>query len=128
MKIEYQYFAENGFLISKPTGTITLKDLQNYTDELYNDKAIKSPFMEIVDLEHIDDFDFGYFEAEEVINLFKKLITLKGYKGACLVVENDMTKSMSNVISSAGRDFGVSITTFKTIEDACSYARFNHEL
>ena len=72
MKIEYQYFAENGFLISKPTGTITLKDLQNYTDELYNDKAIKSPFMEIVDLEHIDDFDFGYFEAEEVIVVIER--------------------------------------------------------
>jgi len=126
MNIEYCYHEERGYLLCTPKGVVTLDDVKVYVQTLCNDNTINAPFIEVVDFTQTKEFDFGYFEAKELIELFEALKSSKGYKGSCLVVQEDITKSMSNLISGAGRDLGVVIKTFKTVEDACKYAEYDN--
>lgn len=126
MQIEYRYFSEKGYVISRPKGVLNLHDVVTYARALQQDESICAPFMEVVDFSQIERFDFGYFEASELVAEFLPLIESKGYKGSCLVVQDDVTRGMSNLLNDVGREVGVPITTFRTLEDACAYAEYNH--
>lgn len=125
MKIAYQYYKNEGYVISRPSGILTLQDVKDYAEALTKDESITQAFMEVVDFEGVEGFDFGYFEAEELVAPFKNLKALKGYQGSCLVVKKHFTKSMSNILRNASKDVGVVIRTFGTVEDACRYAQFS---
>lgn len=124
-KIPYRYSKDGGYVVSSPRGLVSLEDVRSYFDNIADDQAIAAPFMEVVDLSLVEAFEFGYFEANELVTIVKSLQKSKGYSGACLVVTNNLTKSMSNILSEAGRDSGVTIKTFQKLEDACQYAEYH---
>lgn len=125
MAIDYQYYKEQGYILSYPQGKVTLDDIKMYSEKLFRDESITGPFLEVVNFKQVDEFAFGYYEAGELLALFEKLISSKGYKGACLVVERDVEKSIANIIREAAKELNIIIRTFRTIEDACKYAELS---
>ena len=123
MRIEYEYFKDKGYLISLPKGIVGLQDVKNYANELLNDSSITQPFIEIANFSDVHEFKFGYSEVEELMESFRKLKELKGYEGACLVVEKDISRGMSNILREVAKESGIVVRTFKTVEDASQYVQ-----
>lgn len=125
MKITYQYFRDRGYVLCAPEGVITADDIKTYATALSTDSSIDMPFFEIADLSNVEAFAFETSETDDLLALFRDLISKKGYRGSCLVAQGDLAKGVSNLISNVGREMDISIKVFNTVEAASQYAEFN---
>lgn len=107
------------------TNIITLQEVLSYVDDILEDNEIDKPFYELVDFEDIDDFDFGYYQSDQ---LYNKLMLLKKHKkhlGTCFVAAKDIAKGMSNIFKVTGEDKGMNIQVFDNMDDALKYIENN---
>ena len=126
MSISYEYNPDSGYVLARVTKLITLQEVISYVDSILEDNKINKPFYELVDFADIDDFDFGYYQSDQ---LYNKLILLKEHKqhlGTCFVASKDIAKGMSNIFKVAGEQRGMNIQIFNKMDDALKYIKNNY--
>ncbi len=121
MSISYEYHANNGYIHTKVTDKITLQEVLSYVDTILEDTRIDKPFYELVDFSETKNFDFGYFQSDQ---LYNKLVLLKKHKkhlGTCFVPFTELTKGKSNIFKVVGVDKGMNIQIFSNMDEALEY-------
>ena len=121
MAINYQYHKANGYLHCVVNNKVTLNDVLTYIDNIINDQTINEPFFEIVDFSNTTDFDFGYYQSDELILKLKKLKSLNNYQGSLLITDRDYLRGMANIFQVIGEDKEINIKTFASLEEALKY-------
>ena len=118
MSISYTYDADKSHIITKVSGVVTTKETLEYMDRINADPRISKPFYEIVDFADTDNFDFGYFESNQLIEKLAKLREDKGYMGTILIADRDLIQGMSNMFQSIGECHNVPITVVHSFQEA----------
>lgn len=121
MNINYDYYPDKGYIHTKVVDVITLAEVLSYVDEILADTRIDKPFYELVDFSEIKDFDFGYYQSDQLYNKLVLLKQQKQHMGTCFVASNDLTKGMSNIFKVVGQDKGMNIQIFANMDDALAY-------
>ena len=123
MSISYEYYPNKGYILTRVTDVITLQEVLSYVDLILLDTRIDKPFYELVDFSETKNFDFGYYESDQ---LFDKLVLLKEQKkhlGTIFVPFKELTKGMSNIFQVVGKDKGMNIQVFSSMDEALDYIK-----
>ncbi len=123
MSINYEYYPNNRYIHAKVTDVITLQEVLSYIDLILEDTRIDKPFYEVVDFSETKNFDFGYFQSDQ---LYNKLVLLKKHKkllGTCFITFTELTKGKSNIFKVVGEDKGMNIQIFSNMDDALEYIK-----
>jgi len=72
MTIDYIYEPENKIIRMEARGTISTSDMCNYVSEVIGRVDIPSGFIEIVDVEKVEDFLFKYSETDALKSLWSQ--------------------------------------------------------
>jgi len=123
MSINYEYHVNNGYIHTKVTDVITLKEVLSYFDTIIEDARIDKPFYELVDFSEINNFDFGYYQTDQLYNKLAQLKEHKNLLGQCFVASKDLAKGMSNIFSVVGESKGMNIKIFNNMNDALDYIK-----
>lgn len=127
MSIQYQYNKSGNYVLTSVTGIVTVDQVAEYVDAILSDERIKTPFYEIVDFAEVENFDFGYYQSDDLIDLIVKLKNEKQYLGSCLVANKDVTKGMSNIFKVIGEDKNLNVKVFSTLNEAMDYVSLKSE-
>ena len=118
MSISYTYHADKSHILTKVSGVVTLEETLEYIDRINADPRISKAFYEIVDFADTDNFDFGYFESNQLIEKLAELRADKGYMGTILIADRDLIQGMSNMFQSIGECHNVPVTVVHSFEEA----------
>ena len=70
MAVEYTYDHENGMVKMEARGIISARDMCNYVSEIIGRADVASGFIEVVDLEKVEDFQFMYSDTYALKSLW----------------------------------------------------------
>lgn len=123
MTINYQYHKDNGYLHCVVNNKVTLTDVLTYIDKIINDQTINEPFFEIVDFSNTMNFDFGYYQSDELILKLKKLKSLNNYQGSLLITDRDYLRGMANIFQVIGEDKEINVKAVASLEEAINFVK-----
>jgi len=123
MSISYEYHTSNSYIHTKVTDEITLQEVLSYVDTILEDTRIDKPFYELVDFTDIKNFDFGYYQSDQLYNKLALLKKHKKHLGTCFVASKNLTKGMSNMFKVVGEDKGMHIQIFSNMDEALKYIK-----
>jgi len=118
MAINYRYYKDKHYLLSKVEGQLTLAEVLSYFDKIINDTEIDSPFFEIVDFSNISKFDFGYYETNQLMAKLNHLKSINNYQGPLLIADNNYLLGMTNIFKTVGEDKDININIVKSLDEA----------
>jgi|TARA_Y100000310_G_scaffold329996_1_gene400866 hypothetical protein len=118
MTINYEFNAEQHYVLTEVIGQIRLTDALEYVDRLIGDPLLNKPFLEIVDFSKARDFDFGYYQSDQLMLKLKHLAGLNNYQGSILIAERDYITGMANVFRVTGEFMGIDIRVVDNLEEA----------
>lgn len=121
MTINYQYHKDNGYLLCEVNDQITLTDAFSYFDKIINDPEIDTPFFKIVDFSNTTNFNFGYYQTDQLMEKINQLKSLNNYQGSLLIVNKDYLRGMANIFQVTGEDRHINIKTFESLKEAVNY-------
>ncbi|MCW8934564.1 MAG: hypothetical protein OQK98_07550 [Gammaproteobacteria bacterium] len=127
MSISYEYNSNHGYIHTKVTNTVTVKEVLSYIDSVLEDNRINKPFYELVDFSETDNFDFGYYQSEQISNKLAQLTKHKKLQGTCFVATKDIAKGMSNIFRVKNENKGIDMQIFNNINDALVYIKNTRE-
>ena len=73
MSIDYTYEPDNRIIRTEARGIISATDMVDYVSEIIGRADIESGFIEIVDIENVEDFHFKYSDTEALSSLWPKV-------------------------------------------------------
>ena len=123
MAIKYTYNPEQHSVLTEVIGQIKLTEILSYIDKLISDPLINKPFLEIVDFSETKDFDFGYYQTNQLIGKLKHLESFNNYQGSILIADKDFIRGMTNIFKVVGEDKAINIKVVSSQEEALSEAR-----
>ena len=118
MDISYHYHLERGYILTKASGSTTLKALELHVDRLIQDPLLSTPYVEIFDFTETIDFDFGYKESSQIGKKYLQLKKNLNYRGIIFIAESDYQKAMSNVFKVKAEDFNITIKIVANFKEA----------
>jgi len=74
MAIDYTYESDNRIVRTEARGIISARDICNYVSEIIGRVDIASGFIEIVDIEKVEDFQFKYSDTDALRSLWPKFV------------------------------------------------------
>ena len=74
MAIIYEYDKESGIISTEASGVISTGDMRNYVSEIIGCSDIMSGFIEVVDIEKVEDFVFKYSDTGTLKNLWPQFL------------------------------------------------------
>jgi hypothetical protein len=83
MAISYNYDAEHNIVQVKAKGILSVENILNYVTTIIKNKDIKKGFVEIVDLESVEDLIFNYTDTIHFPDLWRKYLE-KGSLGSII--------------------------------------------
>jgi len=117
MPIKYKYDRNTNIVYSHPSGLISISDISQYFNKLLEDQNVGNDFIEIVNLDEVNDFQFSYDEALHLPHLITELKINKNYKNVIFIAKNNFHFGMARMMSTTiEKDFAVSIV--RSQEDA----------
>ena len=125
MAIKYTYDKDSYYIDTVVTEMVSINQVSEYIDKIINNESIENNFYELVDFTTINGFDFGYYQTNELVDLFIKLKKHKKYLGTCVVVNSDVAKGMSNMFNVVWEDKGLILKTFNSRNDAINFIESN---
>ena len=73
MPIQFQYDKENNMLNLTVRGKLDSKEIVEYFNKLLEGKFLRKGFLEIVDLNEVEDFTLRYSDLEQIDRLTSEL-------------------------------------------------------
>lgn len=123
MTISYKYFKDKDYVLTTVSDQVTLDEALSHFDSLLSDININNPFYEIVNFSDVQNYDFGYYQSEQLMDKIIQLKNKKSYLGSCLVANKDIAKGMSNIFMVVGNQKSIDIQVFDTVEDSLAYIK-----
>ena len=74
MAIDYVYEPAERIIRTEARGIISARDINNYVSEIVGRVDIASGFIEIVNLEEVEDFEFKYSDTDTLKSLWPKFV------------------------------------------------------
>jgi len=125
MTIKYTYDKSHSYVDTVVTEVASMQQVSEYINNLINNETIEDSFYELVDFTNIDNFDFGYYQTNELVDLFIKLQKHKKYLGTCVVVNSDIAKGMSHMFNIVWENKGLTLKAFNSRDDAINFIESN---
>ncbi len=123
MTINYKYHKNNGYLHCKVDDKVTLTDVLAYFDKIINDKYINEPFFEIVDFTDTTNFDFGYYQSDQLMLKIMQLKSLNNYQGSLLITDRDYLCGMGNIFQVKGESREINVKAVASLEEAINFVK-----
>ena len=125
MTIIYTYDKSNNYIDTVVTEIVSIQQVSEYIEDLINNKSISGIFYELVDFTNINKFDFGYYQTNELVDLFIKLQKHKKYLGTCVIVNSDIAIGMSNMFNVVWEEKGLTLKAFNSRSEAINFIESN---
>ena len=121
MAITYQYHKDKNYLLCNVDDKVTLNDALVYFDKIINDPEINNPFFEIVEFSNNTNFDFGYYQTDDLMDKINYLKSLNNYQGSLLVTDKSYLRGMANIFKVVGEDSEINVKEFEKLDEAVNY-------
>lgn len=108
MAITYEYSEKDNLVYTKSVGILDMNDIKEYFTDLLRSEIIQNGFIEVVDLENVDDFTINFNDCFELRKIFKKLKDEKNYGGAVVYAPDVMVMSIAKLLSAVLDLVGIS--------------------
>ena len=118
MTIKYLYNSEQHSVLTKAIGIIKLTEILDYIDNLISDPLLNKPYLEIVDFSDTIDFDFGYYQSDQLIDKLQDLKSYNNYQGTILIADRGFIRGMTNIFKVIGEDEMINIKIVHNLEEA----------
>ena len=89
MAIDYAYEPDERIVRTQARGIISAKDMYNYVSEIIGRVDITSGFIEIVDIEKVEDFEFKYSDTDALRSLWPNMVK-KGCSCSIIYAPTDL--------------------------------------
>jgi hypothetical protein len=106
LPISYRYLSETGVVDTTVTGVVQTSDLMEYFNKLLDDPSIKPGFVEIFDMEGIEDFVVHYRETPAFRYIWERYLE-KGCRATIVVAPTALafgTARMVQAVIQPGRE------------------------
>ena len=117
MPIKYDYDKDRNLVYAYPSGAILISDISQYFNTLIEDPNVENDFIEIVDLDGVNEFKFSYNEALELPNLFAGLKNKKNHRGVIIIGKKDFQFGMARMMSIISEN-DLTVRVVRSQEDA----------
>ena len=74
MAIVYKYDNENRKISTEASGVISTQDMRNYVSEIIGRTDIMNGFIEVIDIEKVEDFVFRYSDTDILKRLWPQFL------------------------------------------------------
>lgn len=118
MSFEYEYFEDQGYLITKVPETALLTDALAHFDKLINDPSIRKPFFEIVDFSKTREIEFGYDQSNLLLSKIASLQAFENYQGSFLIAHSDYIRGMANIYRVVAGRLDIDVIQVGSLEEA----------
>lgn len=118
MTIKYIYNPAQHCVLTKAVGQIKLTDILSYIDKLINAPLLNKPFFEIVDFSETNNFNFGYYQSDQLLDKLKHLESFNNYQGTMLIADSDLIRGMTNIFKVIGEDKEINVKVVFSQEEA----------
>jgi len=108
MNVPYKYDSERNINHVHPAGTISLSTIEQYVQQVLEDRSIKKGFVEFVYLENVEDFDFSFNDARNIPYMFRSLVSKLDFKGSIIIGSNDYQFGIARMVSTLIQEYTAS--------------------
>lgn len=126
MSISYDYDVEKNIIRVKAKGVISTDDILNYVTTIIKNKNIKKGFVEIVDIESVEDFTLRYSDTTIFSDVWIKYME-KGCIGTIIYAPNDLgfgvMRMLQATILRSEEAEKISFNVVRTKEDIYKYLK-----
>ena len=88
--VKYNYDPQKNIVTVYPNEALSVFDISEYVQQILADSNIKTGFIDLVDFQEVNDFQFTYKEALNFPAIFNDLINKKGYKGTIILTGSNL--------------------------------------
>ena len=117
MAIRYECDKDENIVYAYPSGLVSMSDISEYFQKLGEDPDVGNDFIEIANLEGVEEFNFSYSDALQLPNLFGELKNKKKHKGTILIGTKDFQFGMARMMSIISEN-DVTIRVVRSQEEA----------
>jgi hypothetical protein len=117
MPIKYECDTVKNIVYAYPSGLVSVSDISEYFDKLGEDPNVGNEFIEVANLEGVEEFKFSYNDALQLPNLFAGLKKKKNHRGTILIGKKDFQFGMARMMSIISEN-DLTIRVVRSKEDA----------
>ena len=99
MPITYEYDGEKNIVYSYTTGVVNMPELAEYFKNVAEDPKVEKDFIEIANLDGVEEFNFSYSDTLQLPDLFAEIINQKNQRGTIFVAKKDFQFGMARMMS-----------------------------
>lgn len=97
MPISYEYEKETNVVNIKVTGVLTSGEIVNYFEQLLESNVVREGFIEVVDLNDVEDFVLRYSDLAQIQVLTSEINKI-GQKCSLMCAYNELSKGVSSMM------------------------------
>jgi hypothetical protein len=121
MPVDYVYREDDNLVNTTASGVVTLTEILQYIESVLSNPQIRKGYVEIVDLDRIDDIELTYKNLRTFPDLWKKSIE-KGCVGIIIIAQSDLAfglmRMLQTVVSTVATLPDISFVVCRSREDA----------
>ena len=99
MPIKYEYDGDKNIVYSYATGVVTISELTEYVNNLVEDQRVRNDFLEIANLDGVEEFKFTYSDTLQLPELFAEIKNKKNQMATIFIAKRDFQFGMARMMS-----------------------------
>lgn len=115
--VEYNYDPQKNIVTVYPNEALSVLDISEYVQKILADSNIKAGFIDLVDFQEIDDFQFTYKEATNFPVIFTDLINKKDHKGTIILTKSNLQFGIARMWSMIMDEY-LDVHVARSVEEA----------
>ena len=104
MPVAYTYDPKTNIVRARPTGVISVSDIEDYFRRITEDPAVASGFLEIAYFDGVEDFAFRFSQAHRILHAYKAMVTVKSCSGTVFVASSPLAIGIARMLSAVGEE------------------------
>ena len=115
--VEYNCDPQKNIITVYPNEALSVLDISEYAQKILADSNIKVGFIDLVDFQEINDFQFTYKEATNFPAIFTDLINKKAHKGTIILTRSHLQFGIARMWSMI-MDGYLDVHVIRSVEEA----------
>jgi hypothetical protein len=115
--VEYNYDPQKNIITVYPNEALSVLDISEYAQKILADSNIKTGFIDLVDFQEINDFQFTYKEATNFPAIFTDLINKKDHKGTIILTKSNLQFGIARMWSMIMDEY-LDVHVARSVEEA----------
>ena len=99
MAIKYEYDGDKNIVYSFTTGVVSISELTEYLNKLVEDPSVENDFIEIGNLDGVEECKFSYSDTLQLPDLFAEIKNKKNQMGTIFIAKKDFQFGMARMMS-----------------------------